>query len=56
MLILAFNFLMNANVISLFAVLSHLAYQLLENPIAPAKFWKFKMSYMLIVIAVKFLY
>jgi hypothetical protein len=55
-LALALNFIMNANLISLFAVISILVYAILENPIAPTRFWAFIMSYMLAIISIKFLY
>jgi len=53
---IVFNFIMNANVISLFVVLANLCYQVLENPLVSTKFWKFMMTYMLSVISLKFIY
>lgn len=53
---IVFNFIMNANVISLFVVLANLCYQVLENPLVSTRFWKFMMTYMLTVISLKFLY
>lgn len=55
-LTLAFNFIMNANVIALINVIANMAYAVLENPIAPTTFWKFIMAYMLAVVSIKFLY
>ena len=53
---IVFNFIMNANIISLFIVLTNLCYQVLENPLVSTRFWKFMMTYMLSVISLKFLY
>jgi piezo-type mechanosensitive ion channel component 1/2 len=53
---IVFNFVMNANLISLFIVLMVFGYSILENPIATSRFWKFFMTYMLTVISLKFLY
>lgn len=50
------NFIINTNLISLIPALSALLYALLDYPSANVKYWKFLMIYMLITVAVKFLY
>lgn len=50
------NFILNANLISLFPALSSLVYALLDYPSANVKYYKFLMIYMLVIVAVKFLY
>lgn len=55
-MVIVFNFIMNANLLSLFIVLLVLCFSILENPIPSAKFWKFLMSYLLTVVSLKFLY
>ena len=47
---------MNANLISLFIMLTVFGFQILENPLASTRFWKFIMSYVLTIISLKFLY
>ena len=53
---IVFNFIMNANLIALFIVFTVLFYSILENPLPSSKFWKFLMSYVLLIISLKFLY
>jgi len=55
-LAIVFNFIMNANLISLFIMLTVFGFQILENPLASTRFWKFIMSYVLTIISLKFLY
>jgi hypothetical protein len=50
------NFIMNANLISLFIVVAVMGFSILQNPLPSSKFWKFMMSYMLTIISLKFLY
>jgi hypothetical protein len=51
-----FNFLWNADLISLFIVISFLCYAMFENPIPSISFYKFIMAFVLIVVSVKFFY
>ena len=53
---ITFNFLWNADVISFTIVISILCYSILENPLPSMNFYKFLMSYVLLIISIKFIY
>ena len=56
MIALVINFVLNANLLSVFILSTNFFYQLLANPIPGSRYWKLSMSYMLTIISLKFLY
>jgi hypothetical protein len=50
------NFVVNNNIISVFLPLSALVYAMIDTPIPHLGYWKFMTMYMLVVIALKFIY